>query len=59
MIINEKLSKNNGQEKVDASTYQSLVGSLIYLTNTRTDIVYAISIVSRLDDSQIMIRQDA
>ena len=47
MATNEKLSKYNGQKKVDGSTYQSLVGSLIYLTNTRPDIVYAVSIVSR------------
>lgn len=47
MAINEKLSKNDGQEKVDASLYQSLVRSLIHLTHTRPDIVHAVSIVSR------------
>jgi len=47
MAINDKVSKNDGQEKVNASTYQSLVGSQLYLTNTRLDIVHAISIVSR------------
>jgi len=31
---NEKLSKNDDKEKVDESIYRSLVGSLIYLTNT-------------------------
>ncbi|XP_021843480.2 secreted RxLR effector protein 161-like [Spinacia oleracea] len=44
---NEKLSKYDGMEKVDASIYRSLVGSLIYLTHTRPDIVHAVSIVSR------------
>jgi len=34
MATNEKLSKNDGKEKVDESIYRSLVGSLIYLTNT-------------------------
>ena len=48
MATNEKLSKNDGKEKVDASIYRSLVGSLIYLTNTRPDIVHAVSIISRL-----------
>ena len=47
MAINEKLSKNGGQEKVDASLYRSLVRSLIYLTRTRSDIVHAVSIVPR------------
>ncbi|KAK9683221.1 hypothetical protein RND81_10G124400 [Saponaria officinalis] len=47
MATNEKLSKNDGQEKVDESIYRSLVGSLIYLTNTRPDIVNVVSIVSR------------
>lgn len=47
MGTNEKLSKEDGAQKVDASTYRSLVGSLIYLTNTRPDIVNAVSIVSR------------
>lgn len=47
MATNVKLSKNDGKEKVDASLYRSLVGSLIYLTNTRPDIVHSVSIISR------------
>ncbi|XP_021720937.1 uncharacterized protein LOC110688457 [Chenopodium quinoa] len=47
MVTNEKLSKYDGKEKVDASLYCSMVGSLIYLTNTRPDIVHAVNIVSR------------
>ncbi|XP_048497962.1 uncharacterized mitochondrial protein AtMg00810-like [Beta vulgaris subsp. vulgaris] len=47
MTLNEKLSKNDGKEKVDASIYQSLVGSLIYLTHTRPDIVHSVSIALR------------
>ena len=47
MAQNEKLQLNDGVEKVDASMYISLVGSLIYLTNTRPDIVYSMSIVFR------------
>ena len=46
MTTSEKLSKNDGEEKVDESKYRSLVGSLIYLTNTRPDIVHAVSMVS-------------
>ena len=47
MGTNEKLSKEDGKEKVDETIYRSLVGSLIYLTNTRPDIQHAVSIVSR------------
>ena len=47
MTTSEKLLKYDGKEKVDASLYRSLVGSLIYLTNTRPDIVHAVSIISR------------
>ncbi|KAG6520427.1 hypothetical protein ZIOFF_017482 [Zingiber officinale] len=38
---------DDGAAKVDAKIYRSLVGSLIYLTNTRPDIVYSVSLISR------------
>ncbi|XP_041004121.1 secreted RxLR effector protein 161-like [Juglans microcarpa x Juglans regia] len=44
MSPNEKLQQNDEAEKVDAKAYISLVGSLIYLTNTRLDIVHFVSI---------------
>ena len=47
ITLNEKLSKNDGKEKVDASTYRSLVGFVIHLTHTRPDIVHDVSSVSR------------
>ena len=47
MAINLKLTSNDGAPKFDASIYKSVVGSLIYLTNTRPDIVHAVSVVSR------------
>ncbi|XP_028215213.1 uncharacterized protein LOC114397350 [Glycine soja] len=47
MAMKEKLSKDDEQNKVDATVYRSLVGSLIYLTNSRPDIVHAVNIVSR------------
>ncbi|XP_060673958.1 secreted RxLR effector protein 161-like [Ziziphus jujuba] len=47
MALNEKLRKDDGAEKADATNYRSLVGCLIYLTNTRLDIVFAVSYVSR------------
>ena len=47
MALNEKLSKNEGKPKVDKAMYRSLVGSLIYLTRTRPDIVNDDSVVSK------------
>lgn len=47
-VTNEKLQLDDGTTKVDAKIYRSLVSSLIYLTNTRPDIIYLISLVSRV-----------
>lgn len=47
MAVNEKHSRNDGAQKADSTLYRSLVGSLIYLSNTRPDIVHAVGIVSR------------
>jgi hypothetical protein len=41
-----KLSKQSTQSLVDATTYQSIVGSLRYLVNTRPDLIFAIDYVS-------------
>ncbi|KAG6496141.1 hypothetical protein ZIOFF_043989 [Zingiber officinale] len=42
-----KLSKHDEEEKVDPTFFKSLVGSLRYLTCTRSDILYAVGLVSR------------
>lgn len=46
-----KLSKNCKDECVDGSLYRSLVGSLVYLTATRPDMVFAVSMISRFMES--------
>lgn len=47
MGLNEKLSQDNGKEKMDETIYRSLVGLLIYLTKSRLDTVHVVNIVSR------------
>ena len=47
LVTNEKLQKVDGAPKADASRYRSLVGSLLYLTTTRPDIMFATSLLSR------------
>ncbi|CAH9060191.1 unnamed protein product [Cuscuta europaea] len=47
MNTNEKLQKCDGTEEADARLYRSLVGGLNYLTHSRPDLAYCVSIVSR------------
>ena len=44
---NHILSETLGEKKVDRKMYQRLVGRLIYLTHTRPDIAYSISVISQ------------
>ena len=43
----EKLSKNDGAEKVEKTYFRGLVGCLMYLTATRPDNLYVVNILSR------------
>jgi hypothetical protein len=47
LAVNEKLKKEDGGKKVDATLYRSLVGNLLYLTATRPDVMFAASLLSR------------
>ena len=47
MDPNLKLSSEFGEPLSDAAQYQRLVGRLIYLTHTRPDISFAVSVVSQ------------
>ncbi|XP_038722012.1 secreted RxLR effector protein 161-like [Tripterygium wilfordii] len=46
MVTNHKLSKEREGEEVNSLQYKSLIGSLRYLTITRPDIVYGMSLLS-------------
>lgn len=43
----EKLSKKDGTDKVDKGHFISLIGCLIYLTATKQNILFDISLLSR------------
>ena len=45
--INEKLQREDGTEKTNPRLFRSLVGGLNYLTHTRLDITFSISVVSK------------
>lgn len=42
-----KLSKKRERKLINPTTFQSLIGNLMYLTATRPDIIFVISLVSR------------
>ncbi|XP_052888074.1 secreted RxLR effector protein 161-like [Gossypium arboreum] len=47
IAIGEKLSSHGNFEQVNESVYRSSVGCLFYLTATRPDIMFAVSLLSR------------
>ena len=49
-----KLSKHEDDEKVDLTLFKSLVGSLRYLTCTRSYILYGVGLVSHYMEAPTM-----
>ncbi|RVW66685.1 Retrovirus-related Pol polyprotein from transposon TNT 1-94 [Vitis vinifera] len=47
IVPGDRLTKNEGGVKVDATKYKQLVGSLMYLTATRPDLMYVVCLISR------------
>eukprot|EP00253_Pinus_taeda_P025723 PITA_25723 len=46
-VMGLKISKEDSSKDFDPSLYKSIVGSLMYLTATRPDIMFAVSLISR------------
>eukprot|EP00253_Pinus_taeda_P033607 PITA_33607 len=46
-VMGLKLSKEDNNKDFDPSLYKSIVDSLMYLTTTRPDIMFAVSLISR------------
>lgn len=51
LVPNKKLRKEEDVKKVDASAYRSLVESLLHLYNTRPNILFATSLLSKFMQS--------
>ena len=51
VIIGLKLSKDDEGSTVDPMLFKMIVGSLMYLTTTRPDIMYGVCMISRFMDS--------
>ncbi|GKV51302.1 hypothetical protein SLEP1_g57970 [Rubroshorea leprosula] len=47
MNTNEKLTVDDGTPRANEKYFRSMVGGLIYLTHTRPDIMFSVSLVSR------------
>ena len=47
MELNMKLLSDASSETVDATMYRQMIGSLMYLMNTRLDICFAVNTLSQ------------
>ncbi|KAM2487023.1 hypothetical protein ACFX1W_039018 [Malus domestica] len=47
LVATDKLRRGDGSESRDESLYRKLVGSLLYLTSTRPDIMFSASLLAQ------------
>ena len=48
IVLGQKIGKDENCAKVDVTLYKKIVGSLMYLIATRPDLMFVISLISRL-----------
>lgn len=53
VVPSYKLCKKGNGTEVDATTYKQIVGSLMYLTATRPDLMYVVCLISRYMEKPI------
>lgn len=59
IVPGSRLVKDEGGTSVDATTYKQMVGSLMYLTATRPDLAYVVSLISRFMERPTELHQQA
>ena len=47
LVVNEKFSKNDGDDMIEASLYRSLIGSLLNLVANKPHIMFSTSLLPR------------
>ncbi len=47
MVTGYKLSNDNESTEVDTNLYRSMIGSLLYVTASRPDVMHAVGLVGR------------
>ena len=45
--VNHKLALSDNDPKIEASSYQELIGKLLYLSHIRPDICYEVNVLSQ------------
>ncbi|GJR06538.1 putative ribonuclease H-like domain-containing protein [Tanacetum coccineum] len=55
METNKALTKDEDGEDVDVHLYRSMIGSLMYLTSSRPDIMFSVCACSRFQDSPLIL----
>lgn len=47
LVVGQKFQREDGSSNVDGSIFRSIIGSLLYLSASRQDIMFAVSLMSR------------
>ncbi|KAE8666712.1 Ubiquitin carboxyl-terminal hydrolase family protein [Hibiscus syriacus] len=51
IVLGSKLTRDEGGVRVDTTLFKQVVGNLMYLTSTRPDLMYSVSLISRYVES--------